>query len=94
MPKKGLLSSGRRCQSMPCLLLCDPVCQVKMRERQLHIFQRTDCVALSTVDGMLKAHGTSGNGEITPLHLCDLLQEVLQFCREAQNEANGRCMAM
>lgn len=50
--------------------------QVKMRQRQLEAFNQTDCVAMCTVEGMLDAHGTGSNGDISPTHMCELLQEV------------------
>lgn len=50
--------------------------QVKMRKRQLEAFSQTDCVAMCTVAGMLEAHGMGSHGEITPIHMCDLLQQV------------------
>lgn len=53
--------------------------QIKMRERQLETFNQTDCVAMCTVSGMLEAHGTRSDGEITPTHMCELLQQVRLF---------------
>lgn len=47
-----------------------------MRERQLESFRRTDCSAMCTVKGLLEAHGSGPNGEITPTHMCEVLQEV------------------
>lgn len=47
-----------------------------MRQRQLHAFSQTDCVAMCTVLGMLEAHCLGSNGEIKPRHKCEILQEV------------------
>lgn len=47
-----------------------------MRQRQLETFGRTNCAALCTVEGMLGAHGTGSTGDITPVHMCELLKEV------------------
>lgn len=64
--------------------------QVVMRERQLESFRRTDCAAMCTVKGLLEAHGLRPNGEITPTHMCEILQEVSMFvtCRSL------RCLAL
>lgn len=47
-----------------------------MRQRQLETFSQTDCKAICTVKGMLEAHGSGSNGDITPTHMCELLQNV------------------
>lgn len=47
-----------------------------MRKRQLESFRQADCLAMCTVEGMLKAHSVGSNGDITPVHMCELLQEV------------------
>lgn len=59
--------------------------QIKMRKRQLEAFNQTDCVAMCTVRGMLGAHGTRSDGEITPTHMCELLQQVSLCKRQPKN---------
>lgn len=59
-----------------CVCLPPTALQIKMRKRQLEVFRQTDCVAMCTVSGMLDAHGLKSDGEITPTHMCELLQQV------------------
>lgn len=59
-----------------------------MRKRQLEAFNQTDCVAMCTVRGMLEAHGTRSDGEITPTHMCELLQQVSLFKRLPKNRSH------
>lgn len=47
-----------------------------MRQRQLETFSQTDCVAMCTVQGMLQDRDTGSNSDITPTHMCELIQEV------------------
>lgn len=47
-----------------------------MRQRQLETFSQTDCVAMCTVQGMLQDQDNGSNSDITPAHMCELIQEV------------------
>ncbi|CAM9887453.1 unnamed protein product, partial [Choristocarpus tenellus] len=60
---------------------------VKMRNKQVQAFHRTDCVALCEVDGMLSAYGIDPTGEVTPVHLTHLIQEAMdEIFEEAEQE--------
>lgn len=76
LPESGKETNGGQLEGL-FLFLRDNPDMIKMRKRQLEAFNQTDCVAMCTVRGMLGAHGTRSDGEITPTHMCELLQQTM-----------------